>query len=776
MSLLFLTGAVGLLGGWCAARIFQGKEDKALFGKAGLRGFEHAYLVFNTATGVVVDASHLESLLGTKKSVATLEDFKKLLAKDSARQFDDQLRQVSVAPVSTPFLLKTASHAYIECLPAKGNAENVAPLLLLLLQDVTSRWRQHLMLHSENDAMKDEVRRYAAIMNATQQLVWVRDREYRIQYCNFAYAQAVEELQADAHEIGVPELHKNMLRLAQRTRESGKELSERLHIVVGGKRQLFRVREVYIPEQDISIGFADDISALEQAEEEIRHSLTAQENLLESSTSAVSIFSADMRLKFYNQAYVRMWSLEEPWLDTGPTFGEILEYLREKRRLQEQANFQAFKKQRMKLFTSLEPSEELHFLPDGRTVRSVCIPHAQGGIILSYEDVTDRLALERSYNTLIAVQRETLDNLHEGVVVYGEDGRIRLTNPTYRKMWRLSESDVSERTHITEIVEKVRYLLDEPDWEGYKRKFNERLQSRALYSLRRERTDGVVLEWSMVPLPDGGWLMTYTDVTDTTLVERSLREKNEALQAADSLKTEFLANVSYELRSPLTSIRGFSEMLRQNYFGELNPQQREYVEGIHDSALHLSGLINDILDLAGIEAGYLSLEIQEFSIPEMLNEMLPLLSERIKHHHLHVRVDCPSLVGQMHGDETRLKQVLFHLLSNAIKYSHEEGNIVLGGRRDKDAIRLWVSDEGIGIAPEEREAIFEKFYRGAAGASKSGTGLGLSMVKNFIELHGGKVTLDSQVGRGTTVTCHLPYNAPGKQDDAAAPGGAIKEG
>lgn len=768
MSLWLLTGIVGALGGWCAARLCHHTGAKTLLQKSRVSGFNHSYLIVNTETGVVVNASHTESLLSTRKSIATLNDFRKCLAKESIASFDEHVAQLTSGVTPLPLLLKTSSGSYIECRSAQGEEESEHPLVLFLLQDVTAKYRQHLMLLSENEAMKEDVRRYSAIMNTTQQLVWVRDRECKIQYCNLAYARAVEELSAEINEIGVPELHKNMMRLARQARESNPEQSERLHIVVEGSRRLFRVRETYIPEYEINIGFAEDIGELERAEEEIRNYLSAQEDLLESSTSAVSIFGPDMRLKFFNQAYVRMWGYEESWLDTCPTFSEILEYLREKRRLPEQANFQAFKKQRLRLFTSLEPSEELHFLPDGRTIRSVCIPHVQGGIILSYEDVTDRLALERSYNTLIAVQRETLDNLHEGVMVFGEDARVRLSNPAYRKMWHLSEDDVAERTHMSEIIQKVRHLLDEEDWEGYQRKLNERIQSRALYSLRRDRKDGMVLDWSIVPLPDGGTLLTYTDVTDSTLVERSLREKNDALQAADRLKTEFLANVSYELRSPLTSIRGFSEMLRQNYFGELNTQQREYVEGIHDSALHLSGLINDILDLAGIEAGYLTLEMEEFDIHQMLSEMLPLLSERLKQHHLHVQVDCRQDVGRMLGDETRLKQVLFHLLSNAIKYSNEEGNITLGARREKDHVRLWVSDEGIGIAPEEQSLIFEKFYRGAAGSSKSGTGLGLSMVKNFIELHNGKVTLDSAVGEGTTVTCYLPYN-PSASPSPASP-------
>lgn len=766
MSLEILVGVISALGGWCAARAYGQSEKSGLFDRTGVGGFEHAYLVVDTTTGAVIDGNLLEGLLGVRRSVATLQDFRKCLAKESVEPFDAFMTQIKHGSAPGSLMLKTSNQTYIECIPAQGRQSGEHPLVLLMMHDITARWRQQLMLQSEKDAMKEEVRRLSSIMNTDRQLVWVRDRELKILYCNLSYARAVEDITAEPHDIGVPELHKNILRMARQARDSRREQSERLHVVVEGERRLFLVRELFIPEHEINIGFAEDITLLERAEEEIRHSLAAQENLLESSTSAVSIFGPDTRLKFYNQAYVRIWGYDEAWLDTSPTFAEILEYLREKRRLPEQANFQAFKKQCLKLFTSLESSEELYFLPDGRTVRSVCIPHAQGGIILSYEDVTDRLALERSYNTLIAVQRETLDNLHEGVVVFGEDGRVRLSNPAYRKIWRLGEDDVAERTHMNEITEKIRPLLDEKDWDSYKRKLMERIQSRALYSMRRERKDGVVIDWSMVPLPDGGTLLTYTDVTDSTLVERSLREKNEALQAADRLKTEFLANVSYELRSPLTSIRGFSEMLRQNYFGELNAQQREYVEGIHDSALHLSGLINDILDLAGIEAGYLTLDIEEFDICQMLSEMLPLLSERLKQHHLQVMIDCPDTIGRMSGDETRLKQALFHLLSNAIKYSNEEGTIVLGACREKEFVRLWVRDEGIGIAPEEQEAIFDKFYRGAAGSSKSGTGLGLSMVRSFIELHGGKVTLESAVGKGTTVTCTVPYRAAAQKPEA----------
>jgi signal transduction histidine kinase len=528
---------------------------------------------------------------------------------------------------------------------------------------------------------------------------------------------------------------------------------------VGGNRRYYQLRESYIKDLGMTVGLARDISELGEADEEISRYNSLLNDLLESSTSAVAIFGQDTRLKFYNQAYVRMWGFGETWLDAHPTFSEVLEYLRENRKLPEQANFSAFKKFQLKLFTDLmEPSEEFFYLPDGRTLRNVRIPHAMGGVLFTYEDVTDRLALERSYNTLIAVQRETLDNLHEGIIVFGEDGKIRLSNPVFRVLWGVREADIAAGTHVNTVLESIRSLIRTANWDDFKKEFISQIQSRRLMASRMSRADDKVLDWSMVPLPDGGTLLTYVDVTDSMLVELSLREKNEALQAADRLKSEFLANVSYELRSPLTSISGFADMLRQEYFGALTEKQREYVEGIAQSSGQLIHIISDILDLASIEAGYLALEIKEFDIQKMIQSVLALMVERIKEEQIEVRVEVDDTIGMMRGDETRIRQIMFHLMSNAVKYSPSQTVVTVGARREDDGVYLWVKDQGQGIEPEEQERIFDKFYRGRDGARKSGTGLGLSMVRSFIGLHGGRVVLDSMLGKGTTFTCVIPYN------------------
>ncbi|MEK6747146.1 MAG: ATP-binding protein [Pseudomonadota bacterium] len=624
-------------------------------------------------------------------------------------------------------------------------------------------------LLTENEKLKSNLKIYSTLLNMSPYPIWQRGEDLNIGFHNLAYSEAVDDLLDSAESGVVPELDKRVRMMSQQAGVSTRSVTDRRHIVVGGHRKLYEITEFSIPEEKMFAGFAIDYSEVDKLKEDIARYISAQDDFLESSASAMAIYGSDMRLKTFNNAFVALWKFDEVWLDSHPTYSEILEVLHEKRRLPEQANFHFFKQQQIKLFTDLlEPREEFFYLPDGKALRVIAIPHALGGILFAYEDVTDRLALERSYNTLIAVQRETLDNLHEGVAVFGEDGRLKLSNPGYLLMWNLEVEFVNSEPHIRELLEKYRTLFAVEDWESFKNQHMEQLLTRDFNSRRIERSDGKVIDCRKVPLPDGATLITYLDITDSTLVERSLRERNDALSEADRLKTEFLANVSYELRSPLTSISGFSEMLRQEYFGTLSDKQREYVEGIHQSSQHLMQLINDILDLAGIEAGYMRLNISRFDIYAMMKPVLSLIQERSKENSITIKFECPSKIGKMIGDETRLKQILFNLLSNAIKYSQEGGKISFGAKEtEAGEIMLWVEDDGQGIPIDEQEVVFSKFYKGrnqeaakGKSTSRSGTGLGLPIVKSFIELHGGRVVLNSESQKGARFECYLLRDNP----------------
>jgi signal transduction histidine kinase len=268
------------------------------------------------------------------------------------------------------------------------------------------------------------------------------------------------------------------------------------------------------------------------------------------------------------------------------------------------------------------------------------------------------------------------------------------------------------------------------------------------------------LEWASVPLPGGATLMTYLDVTDSNNIERALRERGDALEEADRLKSEFIANVSYELRTPLNTIIGFSELLSTGFFGDLEERQAEYVRGIFDSSQHLLQLVNDILDLATIEAGHMQLEIGGFDISGMLASLLTLTHQRLRTENVTLNFDCPNDLGEMIGDERRIKQVIFHLLSNAIKFTPTGGTVTLEAVRDSDTVAITVIDTGAGIDIEDQSHIFDKFWRReGAPLQQSGTGLGLPLVKSFVDLHGGRVEVESSPESGTRVTCILPLNA-----------------
>jgi signal transduction histidine kinase len=409
----------------------------------------------------------------------------------------------------------------------------------------------------------------------------------------------------------------------------------------------------------------------------------------------------------------------------------------------------------LQLFRSLiDRHQELMHLPDDRTLLLSISPHPFGGLTFVYENVTDRLALERSCNTLTQVRRATLDNLFEGVAVYGSDGRLKLHNPAYLKIWGLSQRDVAGEPHIGEIVDKMRSFLDDgEDWAATKQSIIANVTAHTAASGPLHRSDGSMLQVATVPLPDGNVLLTYLDLTDTARVERALRERNEALETAGRLKSEFIANVSHELRTPLNAVIGFAEILTKRYFGTLNPRQLDYSHSILASARLLMGLINDILDLATIEAGYMMLETGRIEVFAMLQAVLSLTRDRARSRDLELDLRCPPEIGVIEGDERRLKQALFNLISNAIKFTPPGGAIRLEAARDKDALSLTVADTGIGIPPADQARVFEKFER---GVRQSGAGLGLSLVKNLIELHGGTVVIESASGQGTRITCRLP--------------------
>jgi signal transduction histidine kinase len=624
--------------------------------------------------------------------------------------------------------------------------------------------------------MEAEVARLAAARDRTGHAldrlplpVWRRDEQLEIVDCNAAYAKAVEadreRVRRDGLTLGGHAMAGRARALAELARAAQTPQSEEGHAVIAGSRRLLEFTEVPLPGGG-TVGVALDVTDREEIQKEFARHVAAHGEVLENLATAIAIYGPDQRLKFFNTAFAQLWKLDEDWLRTEPGAAELLETLREKRRLPEYADFPAFKRSRLRLFTSLlDPLEELVYIPDGTTLHSRIAPHPMGGLLFTYDDVTDRLSLERSYNTLIAVQRETLDHLYEGVAVIGSDGRLKLTNPAYARMWRLTPEDLADEPHIASITEKTKGFFDHGgDWPNYKDRLLARLTAREPRAGRLERTDGSILDYATVPLPDGGVLLSYLDVTDTSRVETALRERAEALEAADRLKSEFISSVSYELRTPLNTIIGFAEILANLYFGSLNPRQLEYCRGILVSSERLLSIIDDMLDLASIEAGKMSLDLGPVDPRALLDDVAAVMQDMARSQDLRLSVEYAAAMPTLEGDGRRLKQALCNLVSNAIKFTPAGGSIRLAARNDGDTTVLTVTYTGVGIPAEDQARVFEAFARarpfGVGRMRRSGPGLGLSLVKHIFELHGGRVWLESTPGRGTTVVCTLPQQAP----------------
>lgn len=727
-----------------------------------------AYIAWPIGTeGREFTSPGLHSVLGISPNVTvSLESLRLYFSGAGADRVMDAIG--ALATTGQPFTMEARTEAD-RSYRLTGSRIEECGVDAIWIQDETVEIAGAERLAAEAEELAIEAERLRGVLDTLPLPVWRRARDLTLTYCNRAYAEAVNaESPAaallDEREIGAGAVGGRGQALAERARKSGSAQSESHHLVIGGARRLLEFNEVPLREDPgLLAGHALDFTSMENVQAELGRHIEAHAEVLELLGSGISTFGPDRRLKFFNRSYAHLWRLEPEWLNTEPEFGEILEILREQRMLPEVIDFRVFKNSRLALFNSvLEPQEEYLHLPDERTIRQIIAPHPLGGLLFLHEDVTDRLALERSYNTLIAVQRETLNELTESVSVFGSDGRLKLYNPAYLRLWGFQPADVVGQPHVAELVERSRHLYpsDEP-WPEQKSKVVGRIMQRSPSAGRLSRTDGRVVDYATVPLPDGSVLHRENDVTDTYNVERALTERNAALQEADRLKTEFLANVSYELRTPLNTIIGFAEILSNGYFGALNRRQTEYCSGILEASQRLLGLINDILDLSMVEAGQIALDIDRIDVRSILSTVLNLARERANVQNVRLVTDCPADIGEIMADDRRMKQVLFNLVNNAIKFTPAGGEVAITVRRSDEHLEIQVSDTGVGIAEDDLDRVFGAFAHARTGERPAGAGLGLTLVKRFIEMHGGTVVLASRPGEGTHVTLRLPVDGGG---------------
>lgn len=630
--------------------------------------------------------------------------------------------------------------------------------VVLWFLDATESQDEINRLQREASRLRAAFDALTALIEAAPMPMWYRGADLRLLMVNSAYVRAVEG--GDSEDVVARGLELvegaglgGPLANAAIARDTGEPQTAAMPATIGGARRMLRLHDVPLPTGGVA-GFAIDIEEFEQLRGGLKRFGEAQRAMLDRLSAGVAQFAPDRSMAFCNQPFRRMFAMRNEWLADRPEFDRVLDRMREANRLPEVRDYPAWKAERREWFTAPDAVEEIWSVA-GAHLRVVAQPLPEGGLLLIFEDRTQQFELQREHGEMQQVRTATLESLAEAVAVFGK-GRLQLWNRKFRQVWGFEDAFLDGHPQIGQLVKAVGPKLTNP---GRADVLGDLIRLAAKDRQTRGSTiafkDGRHFDLSAVPLPDGNALVTMLDTTDHHRAERALRDRNEALVAADRVKTTFVANMSYELRTPLTSIKGFTEMLHGGFAGRLTKNAVEYTEAILVSVDRLSALVDDVLDLtqsegAPLEKGPVDLELAANAAAEAI---APLAKAK----KIDLVVEDAGSAGIVTGDLRRLRQVIEHLLRHAVACTPEEGRVLLHLDGNKKVARVIVSDNGPGMSAEAVSRAFDSF--GQHGISRSGEralGLGMPLARQFVEAHGGRIELISEPGEGTLVTVELP--------------------
>ena len=638
-----------------------------------------------------------------------------------------------------------------------GPAPDALGVTLLWLIDTTDAAERTDALEARGERLSAALDALSGLIEAAPFPMWHRGPDLKLAMVNGAYVDAVEGEDAAAvvgQGIELVDEPEGAAAHAAAARKSNAAHIRTVPATVGGERRTLQVVEVPIGEAGVA-GYALDVEDREQARAELARFVRAQRDMLDRLSAGVAQFGRDRGLIFFNQPFARLFGLRGDFLADRPEFNRLLDAMREAGQLPEVRDYPEWKKDHGRWFTGgLAAEEEDWNLPKGQHLRVVAQPLPDGGLLLIFEDRTEQLRLASARDTLLRVRTATFDNLFEAIGVFASDGRIQLWNNRFRELWEFEEAALADHPRIDSLTPVIAKKLKNPQHASLVREL-----VRSATVERKQRggrvsfIDGREFEFAAVPLPDGNALFTMLDVTASRTVEAALRERAEALEEADRTKTAFVSNMSYELRTPLTSIAGFAEMLEGGYGGELPAPAIDYVTAILQSVARLGTLIDNVLDLTQSDSGTLLLADEKVELEGLCAEAAEAFRPAAEAKGIELAFEAQPGLGTIVGDRKRLRQAVDNVLRNAVAYTEAGGRILLHGAGTRKEAEITVSDNGSGIAPADQARVFDRFHRTAEGGE---LGLGLPLARQFVEAHGGRVELVSEPGEGTTVTFRLP--------------------
>lgn len=668
---------------------------------------------------------------------------------------------------ATPFRMVATPRGSSRSLSLRGHLADpqVSPggAALVWVFDFSDSESELVTLRRQADAARRDFEALVALIEAAPMPMWFRSADGDLRLVNAAYVRAVGGESADAVVASGTELVEPVDGLSARqialaAAGEGSANNRMAAITIDGQRRTFRVSDLPLGEEGIA-GYAVDIEDFEELGRSFRAFREAQRSMIDQLSAGVAQFDARRMMTFANQPFQRLFALEPVDLAAQPQFERFLDKAHEAARTPEIRDFPAWRRERAEWFSSSDSIEENWTLPDGSHLRVIAHPVPDGGLLLIAEDRTEQLRLSAVRDTLLRTRTATFDSLFESVAVFAPDGRLQLWNRRFASDWGLEDEQLDSHPHIEELLETIAPRLEIPDQattvgDTVRAATLDRKQRRGKVPL----TDGRTLEFAGVPLPDGNGMLIVLDITDSQKAAEALRERNEALVEADAVKTRFLANMSTELRTPLTSIGGFAELLQQGIGGELSPSGSEYVQAILTSVERLTEQIESLLDLSQSEAGLLPLASDDIALEPFLRKLADERAARVAEAGLTLEFQQQGEAGSIRGDKRRLARALGHLLDNAIAATPEGGRILFMLSREHHRDRAWnrivVSDNGHGMDSASLARALEGLDISQSGVRRQG--IGLPLARQIIEAHGGSFELVSQPGEGTAAIVDLP--------------------
>ena len=613
------------------------------------------------------------------------------------------------------------------------------------------------------EASSGDLHSVRAILTSLTKPAFARDVNGRLIFANATYLKLAKALGRSGTETSPPELL-DPPQLKQHLADCKAEGKPVTMSVAWRGQGAFELVEF-----PVTGGYAGMLRPVEEAA--VAHADTGGfshiAGIIDALTTPIAIFNAKRELVQFNQAYANLWNLNRRFLQLGLDERAILDKLRTEGMLPNQVDYQTWRAKHLESYSRKTPHEaEPWHLPDGRTVKVISAPAGPaGGVIYVFEDLTERLKLESTNKAFSNVQRETINALSEAVAVFGTNGRLTLSNPRLSALWKLPMNELGQNPHIDQIAEASGRAIPEDGasiWRDLKRGIIDLNPTRSDQTGRLNRSDGRLLDYAITRLPDGQTMMTFLDVTESASYSKVLKERNDALVAADLLKDAFVENVSYELRSPLTNIIGFADLLA-NESGTLSERQKAYIDYIRASSVTLGVLIDNILDLASVDAGIAELRPELLDVPGLVDKARAGLSatfpEISGEKPINLVIDIEDNMPPFIADGTRIVQVLYNLLSNAARFSPPGGEIRLSVSHRAERMLFVIEDEGPGLTDEMKAAILTRLDTPAAGGRQRGAGLGLSIVRTFVNLHGGTISAERREPRGSRIIVNLPRDS-----------------